>query len=208
MLTKLCTRTAKSTPYPPCTGTALWPTGTALWRCLRRVTQPPHIAGPLAKMPCADFTRLRSLLYYKISWQRTLQIPIWLSCPRSTGPIISSFTLITPYPLINSGASLWISCRSKKIGLPPRIFNLLTKPLTDPSFNRSFVPRNTTGPIFFRPSAANESPPCSYRDKSFHLPPALLLTSLTELIFNILNTTHYNIFKCNTLDSTCTWFIF
>jgi len=35
-------------PYPPCTGTALWPTGTTLWRCYRRVTQPPHIAGPLA----------------------------------------------------------------------------------------------------------------------------------------------------------------
>jgi hypothetical protein len=44
---QLCTRMAKTTPYPPCTGTALWPTGAALWRCLRRVTQPPHIAGPL-----------------------------------------------------------------------------------------------------------------------------------------------------------------
>jgi hypothetical protein len=38
---------AKSAPYPPCTVTALWSTGTVLWRCCRRVTQPPHIAGPL-----------------------------------------------------------------------------------------------------------------------------------------------------------------
>ena len=45
---KTCTRTAKTTPYPPCTVTAFWPTGTDLWRCCRRVTQPPHIAGPLA----------------------------------------------------------------------------------------------------------------------------------------------------------------
>jgi len=40
----------KHVPYPPSTGTALWPTGTALWRCLRRVIQPPHIAGPLAQI--------------------------------------------------------------------------------------------------------------------------------------------------------------
>jgi hypothetical protein len=53
---------AKTTPYPPCTGTALWPTGTALWRCLRRVTQPPHIAGPLYLSLCTKFT-LSNQLY-------------------------------------------------------------------------------------------------------------------------------------------------
>jgi hypothetical protein len=45
--------TAKSAPYPPCTVTAFWPTGTDLWRCCRRVTQPPHIAGPLGVRVCA-----------------------------------------------------------------------------------------------------------------------------------------------------------
>jgi len=48
MLDKICTLMAKSAPYPPCTVTALWlkflPDST---RMLRRVTQPPHIAGPL-----------------------------------------------------------------------------------------------------------------------------------------------------------------
>ncbi len=29
---------AKTTPYPPCTVTVFWPTGTDLWRCCRRVT--------------------------------------------------------------------------------------------------------------------------------------------------------------------------
>ena len=56
MLNKICTMTAKSAPYPPClTGAARQAcTVTAYWlkyrdpaRCLRRVTQPPHIAGPL-----------------------------------------------------------------------------------------------------------------------------------------------------------------
>jgi len=48
MLNKICTRTAKSAPYPSCTVTALWLKNTERGRCLRRVTQPPHIAGPLA----------------------------------------------------------------------------------------------------------------------------------------------------------------
>jgi hypothetical protein len=34
-------------PYPPCTVTALWLKNRDSARCLRRVTQPPHIAGPL-----------------------------------------------------------------------------------------------------------------------------------------------------------------
>jgi hypothetical protein len=42
--------TAKSAPYPPCTVTALWLKKTGRGRCLRRVTQPPHIAGPLVAM--------------------------------------------------------------------------------------------------------------------------------------------------------------
>ena len=47
MLNKICTRMAKSAPYPPCTVTALWLKYQDPARCLRRVTQPPHIAGPL-----------------------------------------------------------------------------------------------------------------------------------------------------------------
>jgi len=50
MLNKTCTRTAKSAPYPPCTVTVLWLKYQDPARCLRRVTQPPHIAGPLAVM--------------------------------------------------------------------------------------------------------------------------------------------------------------
>jgi hypothetical protein len=48
MLNKICTMTAKSAPYPPCTVTALWLKYQDRDRMLRRVTQPPHIAGPLA----------------------------------------------------------------------------------------------------------------------------------------------------------------
>jgi hypothetical protein len=57
MLNKICTWTAKSAPpsrsarrgtaYPPCTVTALWLKFQDRDRMLRRVTQPPHIAGPL-----------------------------------------------------------------------------------------------------------------------------------------------------------------
>jgi hypothetical protein len=47
MLNKTCTRTAKSTPYPPCTVTVFWLKYQDSARLLRRVTQPPHIAGPL-----------------------------------------------------------------------------------------------------------------------------------------------------------------
>ena len=39
--------TAKSAPYPPCTVTASRLKYQDPARCLRRVTQPPHIAGPL-----------------------------------------------------------------------------------------------------------------------------------------------------------------
>ena len=42
--------TAKSAPYPPCTVTVFWLKNTGRGRCLRRVTQPPHIAGPLAQI--------------------------------------------------------------------------------------------------------------------------------------------------------------
>jgi len=50
MLSKICNRTAKSAPYPPCTVTALWLKYQDPARMLRRVTQPPHIAGPLVVM--------------------------------------------------------------------------------------------------------------------------------------------------------------
>jgi len=39
--------TAKSAPYPPCTVTAFWLKYQDPARMLRRVTQPPDIAGPL-----------------------------------------------------------------------------------------------------------------------------------------------------------------
>jgi hypothetical protein len=38
---------AKTAPYPPCTVTAFWLKYQDRNRMLRRVTQPPHIAGPL-----------------------------------------------------------------------------------------------------------------------------------------------------------------
>jgi hypothetical protein len=61
MLNQLCTWMAKSAPYPPCTPAAHYARAgrgvTAFWlkyqdpaRMLRRVTQPPHIAGPLGVM--------------------------------------------------------------------------------------------------------------------------------------------------------------
>jgi hypothetical protein len=50
MLNKICALTAKSAPYPPCTVTAFWLKYQDRDRMLRRVTQPPHIAGPLAQI--------------------------------------------------------------------------------------------------------------------------------------------------------------
>jgi hypothetical protein len=50
ILNKLCAWTAKSAPYPPCTVTVLWLKYQDAARMLRRVTQPPFIAGPLAIM--------------------------------------------------------------------------------------------------------------------------------------------------------------
>jgi hypothetical protein len=50
MIYKTCTRTAKTAPYPPCTVTAFWLKYQDRDRMLRRVTQPPHIAGPLVQM--------------------------------------------------------------------------------------------------------------------------------------------------------------
>jgi hypothetical protein len=69
MLNKLCTMTAKSTPYPPCTPAAHYARAgrgvTVIWlkyqdpaRCCRRVTQPPHIAGPLAFIKVATLTKV------------------------------------------------------------------------------------------------------------------------------------------------------
>jgi hypothetical protein len=47
MLNKICTWTAKSAPYPPCTVTISRLKYQDPARCCRRVTQPPFIAGPL-----------------------------------------------------------------------------------------------------------------------------------------------------------------
>src|SRR4030042_787429 len=55
MLNKICTMTAKSAPYPPCTVTALWLKNKGRGRCFRRVTQPPHIAGPLVANLTASY---------------------------------------------------------------------------------------------------------------------------------------------------------
>ena len=55
MLNKNCIWTAKSAPYPPCTVTVFWLKNTGRDRCLRWVTQPPHIAGPLVQM---DLTKI------------------------------------------------------------------------------------------------------------------------------------------------------
>jgi hypothetical protein len=57
MFNKICTRMAKTTPYPPCTVTALWLKYRDRDRMLRRVTQPPHIAGPLVQMRLANWPR-------------------------------------------------------------------------------------------------------------------------------------------------------
>ena len=63
---KICTMTAKSAPYPPCTVIIIRLKFLDTARCFRRVTQPPHIAGPLAKIfqthglsPCAVFKMFR-----------------------------------------------------------------------------------------------------------------------------------------------------
>jgi hypothetical protein len=55
--------TAKSAPYPPCTVTALWLKYQDRDRMLRRVTQPPHIAGPLGLInrPPASYIRFIQL---------------------------------------------------------------------------------------------------------------------------------------------------
>jgi hypothetical protein len=53
---------AKSAPYPPCTVTALWLKYQDPARCLRRVTQPPHIAVPLCGIRGTETdTQLNSL---------------------------------------------------------------------------------------------------------------------------------------------------
>ena len=61
VLNKICTMTAKSAPYPPCTVTAIWLKYQDSTRCLRRVTQPPHIAGPLAQISKIETVSPRAL---------------------------------------------------------------------------------------------------------------------------------------------------
>jgi len=58
---KICTRTAKSTPYPPCTGTIFWLKYQDPARMPRRVTQPPFIAGPLAQISKSETVSHRAL---------------------------------------------------------------------------------------------------------------------------------------------------
>jgi hypothetical protein len=59
MLNKICTWTAKTAPYPPCTVTIFWLKYQDPARMLRRVTQPPFIAGPLGGIAPAAATDLR-----------------------------------------------------------------------------------------------------------------------------------------------------
>ena len=62
MLNKICTRTAKSAPYPPFPASdALYPdSGCESPAGMRRITQPPHIAEPLVKMRLAYWPRSAS----------------------------------------------------------------------------------------------------------------------------------------------------
>jgi hypothetical protein len=56
---KIVPRRQKLVPYPPCTVTAWWLKYQDPARMLRRVTQPPHIAGPL----CLSDNTLQDLYY-------------------------------------------------------------------------------------------------------------------------------------------------
>ena len=62
MPNKTYTRTAKTAPYPPCTMTASWLKKTGHGRCLHRVTQPPHIAGPLGLITTIKHMRTTALI--------------------------------------------------------------------------------------------------------------------------------------------------
>jgi hypothetical protein len=58
---------AKSAPDPPCTVTAFWLKYRDSARCCRRVTQPPHIAGPLANIIIVSGEKYQKgkLVHYK-----------------------------------------------------------------------------------------------------------------------------------------------
>jgi len=60
---------AKSTPYPPCTGTIFRLKNQDTARCCRRVTQPPFIAGPLGVKTLAHnkFSFIKIYLDNKLS---------------------------------------------------------------------------------------------------------------------------------------------
>jgi hypothetical protein len=81
MLSKICTRTAKSAPYPPCTVTVFWLKYQDPVRCLRRVTQPPHIAGPLKGMLGAFKKNIASAkdfnLNVNLKTRRKSFVPVW-----------------------------------------------------------------------------------------------------------------------------------
>ena len=110
MLNKTCTRTAKSAPYPPCTVTVFWLKNTGRGRCLRLVTQPPHIAGPLvviAQTICAlNHTMITSI--YLDSFVTTdcslTQIIVNRICntyrlaPKSTSPHAQPFASLSFCP--------------------------------------------------------------------------------------------------------------
>src|SRR5512133_4119136 len=66
--------TAKSAPYPPCTVTAFWLKYQEPTRCLLRVTQPPHIAGPLAHIiSYLQPSRLAKINLFLLSFQPSIE---------------------------------------------------------------------------------------------------------------------------------------
>jgi hypothetical protein len=62
-------------PYPPCTVTASWLKYQDTDRCCRRVTQPPHIAGPLGVIAVPQI----NINLFKISMKDKLIISILIS---------------------------------------------------------------------------------------------------------------------------------
>jgi hypothetical protein len=130
MLNKTCTRTAKSAPYPPCTVTAFWLKYLDPARCSRRVTQPPHIAGPLANMRRKFGDPHCS--YCSAPWQDKFFSLFNISYQRSITPMTDPGTLTTAFTLTTSVAASKTRRRTK-IGHPHSAVNKLTITVTDPS---------------------------------------------------------------------------
>ncbi len=90
MLNKNCTWTAKSAPYPPCTVTTSRLKYQDPARVLRRVTQPPFIAGPLGATLKDDTTDNKRTVKRQIKCQRFSKIKRAAS-HRTSQPKCSTF---------------------------------------------------------------------------------------------------------------------